>query len=80
MRTKTPKQIYEQTISLLNTISAMERTEVTRARWRRIINVYEKYTDNIYALHTDDENSLSVEESNYIWNNAATPVINYLNK
>lgn len=80
MRTKTPKQIYEQTISLLNTISTMERTEVTRTRWRRIINVYEKYTDNIYALHTDDENSLSVEESNYIWNNAATPVINYLNK
>ncbi len=80
MRTKTPKQIYEQTISLLKSIYAMKRTEVTRARWKRVINAYERYTDSIYALQTDDENSLSVEESNHIWNNAATPVINYINR
>lgn len=80
MRTKTPRQIYEQTDRVLKSISAQERNEVTRARWKRVINAYATYVDNIYALHTDNYDGLSVEESNHIWNNAATPVINYTNR
>ena len=80
MRTKTPQQIYEQANRLLYSIYPMGRTEVTRARWERVINAYATYVDNIYALHTNNYDGLSVEESNYIWNNAATPVVNYLNR
>lgn len=80
MRTKTPRQIYEQTDRVLKSISAMERTEITRARWKCVANAYIRYVDNIYALHTDNKNALSVEESNHIWFNAATPVINYTNR
>lgn len=80
MRTKTPQQIYEQTDRVLKSISAQERNEVTRARWKRVANAYATYVDNIYALHTDNYDGLSVEESNHIWDNAATPVINYINR
>lgn len=51
-----------------------------RLRWMRIVNAYTRYVDNIYALHTDNKDALSVEESNHIWFNAATPVINYINR
>lgn len=80
MRTKTPQQIYEQTDRILKSISAQGRTLVMRLRWMRIVNAYTRYVDNIYALHTDNYNGLSVEESNHIWYNAATPVINYKNR
>lgn len=80
MRTKTPQQIYEQTDRVLKSIFAMKRTEITRARWKRVVNAYATYIDNIFALHTDNYDGLSVEESNHIWFNAATPVINYINR
>lgn len=80
MRTKTPRQIYEQTDRVLKSISAMGRTEITRARWKRVVNAYATYVDNIFSLHTDNYDGLSVEESNYIWDNAATPVSNYINR
>lgn len=87
MRTKTPQQIYDQADKLVIAIAKihwdgkrfLDRPEMCR-KIDKVHRAFERYVDNIYALHTDNRKGLSVEESNHIWNNAATPVINYINR
>lgn len=86
MRTKTPYQIYKQEERIFTAIAyscwdgeKYIRTDEMCRRIDKIRKIRERYIDNIYALHTDNKNALSVEESNRIFY-LPTPVINYINR
>lgn len=88
MRTKTPKQLHEQVMNILREI-ALERgrwegrvyTGVTaemRARAYRVLDIYKRYVDNIYAANgIKDRMAGNTAEYNRLWETAATPVSTY---
>lgn len=80
MRTKTPQQIIRQYNRLSSAIAAKGRNEVLRARHKRISRMVLVYMQRIYNIHNPEHKTLSVNESNYIFDYGETPVIDYINK
>lgn len=78
MRTKTPKQIFEQW-------QRMARNATTRAnigRVKRAAYISRRYWDNIYKANgiADHLNCNDTEKCNEIWESAAVPASVYANK
>ena len=81
-RTKTPQQIWEQTNRIFALIDMQSREGKDRTilleRNRKISAVCQRYITNSYKYTKGrGRKNLSVEESNYMWRNAKTPVSIY---
>lgn len=72
MRTKTPKQIFEQWERIKK--NAATPTNIDRAK--RAVDISRRYWDNIYNAHGVDGYG-DFEKSNEIWYTAAEPASVY---
>lgn len=75
MKTKTPKQIFEQWQRLAR--NAQTRANIERIKRATIVS--RRYWDNIYNANgiADRNKSSDTARCNYIWENAATPASIY---
>lgn len=74
MRTKTPKQIFEQ----WKRMSRITTTRKDVERLKRAAEITRRYWDNIYAANgIKDRMAGNTEVCNRIWETAATPISIY---